>query len=116
MGEWLYGFAYTYLSARYGVSVEDCALALIEEIQDKINRSSISFNPRSNDKSPRHFLSLKKVGDSLFEYMNHTTHKEIPNKTLPNTLQMLEKLSLCLIRRHGVKKYEGQWSYSSTRS
>jgi len=66
MGEWFYGSAYTYLAARYGVSVEECVLTLIEEIQDKIKASSISFNPRYSAKSPRLFLSLKQVGDSLF--------------------------------------------------
>jgi len=50
------------LSARYGVSVEECVLVFIEEIKDKIKMSFISFNPRSNDKSPRLFLSLKQVG------------------------------------------------------
>jgi hypothetical protein len=69
MGEWLNGSAYAYLSARYGVSVEECALALIEEIQDKIKASSISFNPRL-------FLSLKQIGESVFIYMNYTTHNE----------------------------------------
>jgi hypothetical protein len=55
----------TYLSARYGV-IDECVLVLVEEIQDKIRRSSISFNPGSSDKSPRLFLSLKQVGDTLF--------------------------------------------------
>lgn len=66
MGEWFYVSAYTYIAARYGVRVEECVLALIEEIQDKITASSISFNPRFSDKSPRLFLSLKQVGDSVF--------------------------------------------------
>jgi hypothetical protein len=124
MGEWLNGSAYTYLSARYGVNVEECVLALIEEIQDKIKASSVNFNPRSSDNIPRLFLGLKQVGDSLFVQVNHITNIKIPNKTEPNILQMKEtcqramqeKLSLCLIRRHGVKKYGGQWKYSSTRS
>jgi hypothetical protein len=66
MGEWLNGSAYTYLSARYGVSVEDGVLVLIEEIQDKIksHRSVSTLNPVTNP--PRLFLSLIQVGDTLF--------------------------------------------------
>jgi hypothetical protein len=105
MGEWLYRSAHSYLSARYGVSVEECVLALIEEIQDKIKASSISFSPRSSYKTPRLYHNLKQVGDSLFVQMNHTDHNEIPNKAEPNIVQMKGtcqramqvKLSLCII-------------------